>query len=64
MSTRERKARKRAGIKFEHTPKVATPFLERQSIFAPIYDVARGWHQSARARKARADYLARQGVQS
>jgi hypothetical protein len=29
MSTAARKARKRAGIKFVRTPKVATPLLER-----------------------------------
>lgn len=31
MSTTERKARKRAGVKFERIPKVGTPLTERAS---------------------------------
>lgn len=60
MSNAARKARKKAGIKFERTAKVGTPFLERMNIFAPVFDKRRGWHESARARKARAEYEARQ----
>lgn len=47
MSTAARKARKRAGIKFERKPKVGTPLLERAEfagmVFGPVKGRAR-WH--------------------
>lgn len=32
MATAERKARKRAGIKFEHEPKIPTPVMQRSYV--------------------------------
>lgn len=36
MSTKARKARKRARIKFEHTPKTPTPVRERSFFALPV----------------------------
>jgi len=36
MATAARKARKRAGIKFEKPAKVGTPIMERAEFWAPV----------------------------
>ena len=45
MSTAARKARKRAGIKFERTPKVGTPLLERFWFTQLVYGPAGTKHE-------------------
>lgn len=37
MATAARKARKRAGIKFEKSAKVGTPLEERAEYYAPVW---------------------------
>ncbi|MDY7542650.1 MULTISPECIES: hypothetical protein [unclassified Cryobacterium] len=58
MSTAARKARKRAGIKFEKAAKVGTPFKERAWYALPILDIksAGGWrNRSAKKLQAALD---------
>lgn len=61
MSTKARKARKRAGIRFERKPKVGTPLLERAQFAGMVFGRVRNrevWHWRSpkkleRAAKAR-----------
>lgn len=56
MANTERKARKRAGIKFTKAPKVGTPVLER--MVPTVVDKDGKVHLSKRVMKARARQLA------
>lgn len=61
MATAERKARKRAGVKFERKEKVATPIFNR-SIFAVVWNDRRlEFRESAKARRLRRE-LAKIGI--
>ena len=56
MSTKARKARKRAGIPFVKAPKVGTPLEERAvPLVSRKVDGVLGWHPSNRAVKKLAD---------
>lgn len=54
MSTAERKARKRAGLKFERKPKTGTPLIERAWFESLIFDPKRGWRQPSTKKRIRA----------
>lgn len=54
MSTAERKARKRAGIKFERAPKTGTPLIERAWFESLLFDPKNGWRQPSTKKRIRA----------
>lgn len=54
MSTAGRKARKRAGIKFERTPKVGTTLIERAWFESLVFDPKSGWRQPSTKKRIRA----------
>jgi hypothetical protein len=51
MSNTARKARKRAGIKFEKAAKVGTPVKERAWFALPIFDLKSGGFRNRSAKK-------------
>jgi pimeloyl-CoA synthetase len=55
MGTAARKARKKAGVKFERQPKTGTPLAER-SFFAGamIFDLKKGWRAPSLKKRIRA----------
>lgn len=54
MANAGRKARKRAGIKFERTPKVGTPLIERAWFESLLFDPKNGWRQPSAKKRIRA----------
>ena len=54
MGNAERKARKRAGLKFERTPKTGTPLIERAWFESLLFDPKRGWRQPSTKKRIRA----------
>jgi hypothetical protein len=54
LSTAERKARKRAGLKFERKPKTGTPLIERAWFESLIFDAKNGWRQPSTKKRIRA----------
>lgn len=60
MATAARKARKRAGIKFEKAPKVPTPVMQRSFITEPVfgpYSTKNAGRRQARSQKKIDRYL-------
>ena len=54
MSTAERKARKRAGVKFERKSKTGTPLIERAWFESLLFDPKNGWRQPSTKKRIRA----------
>lgn len=54
MSTQERKARKRAGLKFEREPKTGTPLIERAWFESLLFTPKKGWRQPSTKKRIRA----------
>lgn len=54
MSTSDRKARKRAGVKFERKIKTGTPLIERAWFESLIFDPKSGWRQPSTKKRIRA----------
>ena len=54
VANAERKARKRAGTKFERTPKTGTPLIERAWFESLLFDPKNGWRQPSTKKRIRA----------
>lgn len=54
MANAARKARKRAGVKFERKPKTGTPLIERAWFESVIFDPKTGWRQPSTKKRIRA----------
>lgn len=54
MANTDRKARKRAGVKFERAPKTGTPLIERAWFESLIFDPKSGWRQPSIKKRIRA----------